>query len=95
VLIPSKCLCLEANAPHIMLQTTPSPLASKGICLLKIFAFVFEEPWPSKCPCHRRTFAFEGTLHSPSKQCFHLQGFFPASRKYWSLQGNGKEKYKN
>jgi hypothetical protein len=31
-------------------------------------------------------------------QCFHLQGFFLAARKYWSLQGicnlqgNGKEK---
>jgi hypothetical protein len=24
-------------------------------------------------------------------QCFHLQGFFPAARKYWSLQGIYKE----
>jgi hypothetical protein len=24
-------------------------------------------------------------------QCFHLQGFFPAARKYWSLQGICKE----
>ena len=26
-----------------------------------------------------------------NKQCFHLQGFFLAARKYWSLQGIYKE----
>jgi hypothetical protein len=26
-----------------------------------------------------------------SNQCFHLQGFFLAARKYWSLQGIYKE----
>jgi hypothetical protein len=31
------------------------------------------------------------TLKYTLPQCFHLQGFFPAARKYWSLQGIYKE----
>jgi hypothetical protein len=35
------------------------------------------------CKTHR--------LKERRKQCFHLQGFFLAARKYWSLQGIYKE----
>jgi hypothetical protein len=33
----------------------------------------------------------QSRLHESWMQCFHLQGFFVAARKYWSLQGIYKE----
>jgi hypothetical protein len=32
-----------------------------------------------------------GAVGKRSEQCFHLQGFFLAARKYWFLQGIYKE----